>query len=408
MRSTRALGLALALGALSGVASCVLPSVAIVDRGRGGSGGTPDTGGAGPGSGGQGGDSATCVHARWPDPPASSPSGGSDVEFVAAVRSIDIGEGAPNLASLGPSVGYDLDQLCTGAGDGSGCLLPESANPATSKDGPGGIDNAAAVLFAAIKAFEPLLDSQRFSEGAEKGDWSLLVRIQGYNGLPDDPAVVVSLYPSPGLRAETCVPADALPKWDGTDAWPVGSSALKSGKGFGADGGTGTCGPGVEGFSFDSPRFTDPKAYVSGGRVVANLPDVEISAWLAMSPLVLRLKAGFFTGALVKVEGGYRIEQGVFTGRWPTSAMLRQLAASVASDVPVCTDNGIYTLLKEGVCDARDVASTLGGPTTPCDALSIGIAFEAYPATLGAVVPLETKESGCPPELDPANDDCSP
>ncbi|MBM4356876.1 MAG: hypothetical protein FJ096_02075 [Deltaproteobacteria bacterium] len=398
----------LALGGMWLGASCVLPPVALVDREEAGGSKGGDVTSSGGEAGNGGNPPTTCVHARWPEPPSATVPGGAEIEVIAAVRAIDIGEGAPDLSSLGPARGYDLDQFCTGEGDGSSCLLPEGGNPAASKDGPGGIDNASAVLFGAIKAFEPLLDSARFSEGADRGDWSLLVRVQGYNGLPDDSEVTVSLYPSPGLRAEKCVSMDAVPKWDGTDAWPVGTSALKMGSGTGDDGGRGTCSPGVPGYSFDRPRFTDPKAYVSGGQVVANLPDVEITAWLAKSPLVLRLKAGFVTGKLVKVGSGYGIEGGRFVGRWPTSAMLRQLAASVTSELPVCTDNPIYKLLKDGVCDARDVTSTLGGPTTPCDALSIGIAFEAAPATLGAVVPLAPSESECPPELDPANDDCSP
>lgn len=394
----------LMLVGVSAMASCALPAVELVDRSATGSGGAQATSAST--TTGQGGDDPTCTHTRWPDPPAMNSGAGSDVTFVTAVRMIDIGESKPDITTSGPSIGYDLDQVCTSLDGGSSCLLPTSANPSRSIDGPGGVDNAAAVLFAIIKQFEPLLDSARFSEGAENGDWSLLVRVQGYNGLPDDPEVTVSLYPSPGLRAESCVSIDAKPKWDGADRWPVGVRGLQLGKGLGSDGGEGTCGPGIKGYSLDKPRFIDTHAYVSGGVVVANLPDIEVTAWLAKSPLSLELKAGFLTGRIVESDSGYKLVDGVFTGRWPTSAVLRQLAASIDVPPPVCTDNSVYQLLKDGVCESRDIASTLGGPTTPCDALSLAIAFEAHPAKFGAVVPIESLESGCPDELAPELDDC--
>ncbi|MBI4705998.1 MAG: serine/threonine protein kinase [Deltaproteobacteria bacterium] len=46
------------------------------------------------------------------------------------------------------------------------------------------------------------------------------------------------------------------------------------------------------------------------------------------------------------------------------------------------------------------------GPTTPCDALSFGMAFEAAPAKLGRIVEVAAGPAGCPPEVNPASDNC--
>src|SRR5262245_58669574 len=120
--------------ALSG--NCAVESFVLLD-GTGGSGGTGEGGGVGANGGAAGG---VCGHVQPPPPPSKTDSG-ADVELVVALRQFDVGETA---LRDGPSVGYDLDALCSCRGDGASCNPPAYARADTC-DGPDGRDNAAAL-----------------------------------------------------------------------------------------------------------------------------------------------------------------------------------------------------------------------------------------------------------------------
>ncbi|MBM4373714.1 MAG: hypothetical protein FJ095_01425 [Deltaproteobacteria bacterium] len=404
----------LRFGALGAVAyvGCALPEATLVDRpslaGTGGVGGTGGAGGAG-GVGGQGGTGGgSCVSARWPGAPAADdPSIGSDLDLVFAVRTIDIGESQTDLNSVGPKVGYDLDGVCTGLGDPSSCLVPSGADPGDYKDGPGGIDNRTAKLFASAKTFNASFSSQNFSEGANDGSWSLLVRVSKYNGTKNDGKVTVALYPSPGIGDEACAPDDTKPLWNGSDAWPVDANALgKSNSGPGSDGGMGVCSKGVPGYSYDAPKYVDTNAYVADGIFVANLPGAALTVSNFKAGTLVKLTAGFITGTIVVGPNGYRISEGVFTGRWTATDMFLAFSTGLSEGQALCTTNPVYQLIRTAVCSARDIAGSLGGPTTPCDAVSFALRFEAEPAKLGAVLEVPLPMSGCTKDTNPAFDMC--
>lgn len=394
------------------VVGCVISAVELVDRpgatssstgGFGGSGG-----GGAAGNGGQGG-TPECASAKWPSPPNSEdPPMGGDVDLVFAVRSIDIGESQPDLASVGPKIGYDLDDHCTGLGDSSSCVVPSGQEPYGDKDGPGGIDNRTAKLFASAKTFNASISSANYSKGAEDGSWTLLIRLWNYNGQKNDGKVSVALYPSPGFTAESCAPSDAAPTWMGTDLWTVDSNALgSSDTGPGSDGGDGICGmKGTPGYSFDQPKYIDENAYVSDGVFVANLPQAALTVSNFKAGTTIKLTAGFITGRIVEDAGVMRIEDGVFTGRWKASDMFLAFAAGLTEGSSLCTNDPVYVLVRNAICAARDIAGTLGGPTTPCDAVSLALSFKAHSAKLGAVIEAPVPSTMCPPDKSPEFDSC--
>ncbi len=395
--------MAVAIGVTA--ASCFAPPFGVVPRPVSGDGGSGGSGGelAAGGAGGAGG----CVHKVWPGLPTMDDPSSANLEFIVAVRSVDMGDGAPDLDSVGPKIGYDLDLHCTGDGDPSSCLAPPGVAAASYKDGPGGVDNVAAKLFASAKAFSTKIGSVRYTESAEMGGWSLLLRVQEYNGTSNDTHVKLSLFPSPGIHTQSCVADATVPAWDGSDAWPIESSSLELGSGFGSDGGTGPCGKGVPGFSFDGAKFYDANAYVSNGTLVANIPNSQIIFASSSSSTILKLTAGFVTGKIVKDGTSFRLTNGVLAGRWKAVDLFSSLTHVLENGKSICTDSAVYQAVKLGVCQARDIAATLGGPTTPCDALSLALSFETFPAKLGIVLTSALSVSTCPQATDPNLDSCS-
>ena len=106
---------------------------------------------------------------------------------------------------------------------------------------------------------------------------------------------------------------------------------------------------------------------------------------------------------------GLRTQLSLLVGRWRVSEVFRSLSSMVTgSGEQVCTDHTVYPLIKSAVCKFPDIASTLGGPTTPCDAISFAMGFEGEQTTLGSVYVPTGTTNPCSPETDPANDTCEP
>jgi len=317
------------------------------------------------------------------------------VDVVFAIRKIDFGEAD---LSQGPMVGFDLDNRCTCQGEGDSCKEPAWAT-GDHCDGPQGRDNAGAQLFSVGSLFTDLLSSKTFTDDAEAGQGTLLVRVMEYNGQPNDTQVTVALYPSPGLDKDPCI--DPLPKWDGSDRWPVASPSVKKTGGGGAGGGCG-----ASGYDVDSPLYVDHNAYVSGGVVVANLTDAAIIFASSSKVTTLKITAGFLSGKLVKSDARWTLEQGTLAGRWKLEDVFDFLSTIETMGQPLCTDNPVYNLVKNAFCQFPDIASSLGGPTTPCDALSIALAIEGEPALLGVVFESKAVPTPCEPGKDPSEDSC--
>jgi hypothetical protein len=365
---------------------------------------------AGPDASGGG---SSCGHATWPSPPDAGDSGGQDLDLVMAVRSIDFKE-ADADGDTGPTVGYDLDSHCTCQGEGPNCTAPDWAT-AEHCDGPQGRDNAWVYIFRAAGSFGAEINSASYSQMVAAGDFTALVRIRNYNGQPNDDQVHVALYPSGGLKNDPCGPADHTAKWDGTDRWPVIYSALAGSgggdAGFPPTGGAGGCGGSASippGLSLDNPKYQDVNGYVTDSVFVASIPELAIMLSGDVNASQFKLKAAFVTGRLVQVapDNHWAIREGLLAGRLEVNEVFRTLSTLVITMGQVCTDNPVYGWVKTAVCHYPDLSSTLGGPTTPCDAISFGMLVEADPAQLGIVyVPAGTPGS-CDAGNDPANDSC--
>ena len=332
------------------------------------------TGGSTVSSTGTGG--ATCMPAAVPAPPAVKGKGGS-VDFTAALRSIDLGE---TMASM-PKVGLDLDGVCTCPGPPSCAEL--SWAEGSHCDAADGRDNATGQAFSLINTQlqMPIINSALFSQQADSGAWSILLRVRDYDGGDDDDQVEVDVYPTTGLGTK--------PTWDGTDTWPVTDSAL------------------VDKTSLDQPVYKDPGAYVSGGVLVAKIPALPL---LFVGPgvhLQLDLGEATLSATLVPADGGgFRLTGGTLAATWKLSSVFADLAGlRVNGNSSLCVGSGYYAIIKQQLCNATDLASS-GGSTAPCDALSFGMSFEAWPAVLGAATAVAPLTNGCPMTTDPTNDAC--
>jgi hypothetical protein len=367
----RLLGAALAALAIGvGAVSCQVVAgldgnfrAAPVGTGGAGDAGAPEAGPAG------------CQSATYAGPPGGVDDGTTIGPVVVAVHTV-------NLGDMGTIPGFDLDNVCTCTDDAGPSCAGRSAQAGLYCDAPGGIDNQFAKIVQLIQV--PLgaatFSSTAFSNEANAGNWTLLVEIDGYNGMKDDPSVTVSLFPCPGLGV--------TPKWDGTDSWAVLDTDVDSA---------------------GMPVFTSDGAYVSGGTLVASVPGVPITLAGAKETITLTLSSAVLTGQLGQTNGQWRLEQGVLAARLGITNFFQSLSAYRDNQgLPLCTNSGlIYMTAKTSICNDADILLTATDPSsTTCDAVSFGMGFTADPAQRGPSVPAPTPTPGCSPATDPANDSC--
>ena len=282
-------------------------------------------------------------------------------------------------------VGLDLDRTCTCITDKGSCRSEFSKEDLC--DDKNGIDNAGAKLFKSLLAIGAEgAGSVFYTKMAEQGEWGLLLEISEFNGQADDELVTVSLYPSPGMNSPEA------PGWNGQDVWPITSSALK------------------DGVSTNQPIYTDTNAYVANNVLVAQIPELQFRFSGPNSNLSIKVRSTTVMG-LLEVVGdglGVRVTKGVMAGYWTMEDVFGGVASLVANGQVLC-NNGLllYNQTKGLLCDFIDIA--LNPPAegeVVCNGLSFGMAFETYPAKLGAVVPPEPEPSLCPEGQSPATDVC--
>ena len=362
MTRARLVTLVLPLGALAAWGSCAVYDPSLLLGGDAGADVAQDD--AGP-------EAATCARATYPDRPAGDDDAGADAgDIVLAVQRFDF---APNVDG-GVLRGYDLDQRCTCPGASS--CVPLKGAP-TICDDDAGRDNSGAQLLDTFTKVASAFSPQKLNQKLQNGEFGLIVRIRNYNGTANDTSVEAALFLSNGTPSATDGGPPIVPKLDGNDSWTIDPQSLLGG---------------VAPPYIPQPNSTDTAAYVSDGVVVASLAnaDLELNAGSGLGSLRVNLTGVVVTGRLVpNGTGGYRVDDGVITGRWPSQKFLTSLAPikdPITTDY-LCGDASTYGSLKTLICKNLDVTSFPQNDNTsaPCDAISIALGFAAGTAKLGPV-----------------------
>lgn len=319
-------------------------------------------------------DANQCASAWPPTPPSIQDAGGSQ-ELVLALHTLDFHEGSDYKA-----IGFDIDRSCTCEGGPSTCKAPVDAPADSWCDGPDGRDNAAGGLIAAATMLG--LSSTSLNQGIAEGEWSVLFRVQGYNGLPDDDEVSVAWLVPENLMK--------VPSWDGSDTWAIKGTCL------GRDGNGN--------LDLSNPLVVDKSAYVREGRLVASLRG---GARLEVSSTFTFVAGDAYLVAKLQPSGStWLVQDGVLAGIWKSNDILAALSGTKVANVPVCTDNPVYPAIKETICKYRDILGGVGLPSVPCDSLSLAFTFTASPARIGVALDTPPPANPCTAQNDPASDSC--
>jgi hypothetical protein len=332
----------------------------------------------------------TCAHRVPPSRPNVKGSGGTlDLVFAVSYAYYGTGQSSVNDAGEPAYLGYgfDLDNTCTGEGQGPSCLEPSWAG-ADHTDGDQGIDNA---LGEAVAMELPVGQDGPTTETVA----NQIIRVRGYSGEADDDEVDVAVYAGFGLAPRDGGGTGLL--WDGKDRWMILPDTLAPLE----DGG-------LTAYSLDQPRFHDEHAYVTRGVLVARLPEALWPTGLLQEPSSLgRVEQVVLAGNLVRVGAQWELQHLVTGLRDPVQGLLSIIARITLQGGPtLCQSATQYQMARRRLCAFVDIASGSDSLSATCDAISGGSVLEARQALLGGIGPKAEELPPCPPGVHADTDSC--
>ena len=317
--------------------------------------------------------------ASIPDrPPSSTSSNADDVEAVFAFRNVSLDQSGDRWRRIG----LDLDGMNTASvGDSAECV---AANGNPPLDGNKGIDNAFGqyVLPTVVSLLSCLEDNIALNQGHGRG--TVLLRLRGWNGTPNDAKVDVSVLSAVdgtslddvsavewgGPDGSTLLLPGAIgeapaPRWDGEDYFFVDPSSLV------AD-------------NLDRPEVWKTDGYIRNGRVVLPLDTAATFVFLT-GPGSFSISINGFLLADIS-EDRQTLLKGMIAGRFPVGeiiATLRPLGicneSLIGSVVGLLTDN----------LDLR-VDPDAGSPDDECTATGVAFSFQGIRAKIAnRIAPVE-------------------
>lgn len=417
MRFTRLAG-ALLLVSVGGFAACNVYNDSLLKKGATTSVGPVDPSLYGSGIGWWSKKDAKtgCISAGVPtaDEAPKSVDGPSIKPIVLALKAMALGslgrDGLPNDKDPPwESLGFDLDGVCSNSDT---CPTPQSGDVQAPCHSVGGIpqdghecrDNTFGRLehdAVSLIGAKYGLSNDGFNCALCRGDYNFLIRISEWDGKPNDSQVRIDMYPSPGLVTPPpwqCQLDDPNHTWRTQQCWKAGDKwTIQPGTYLGSIAKDG---------SLPDAKLNDPAAYVRDGYVVGQLPD-NVLFWFPGDNGVtraypLKMQGGVVAGKLQKDKGGsWELVDGTIAGRssiedLKTGFEELGLCANTTSD---------YTLMTGYLSNFADIlANGKVSPQAQCDALSVGIGFDALEATFSGKERAVTPLPGCPPDLDGGTD----
>lgn len=327
-------------------------------------------------TGGAGGTGATSSSGGYAPPPDAVPPDGTG-SAVFAISKLLIGDtdrdGTPNQANGWKQYGADLDgrastaastDLCKPAGGGA----PKTAYP----DGNGGIDNAFGKNILPILLGLQSDASTSINAFINAGHGTTLFALEKLGQGP-------SYAP---LAARTYIARDrgAAPQWNGLDGWPVAFESLADP----ADVSSATL--------HVTDSYTDQNRWVSAG-----WGELPLTLRLGSFALALRIRRAVITMEISPDRQS--ATGGTISGVISTSAFVAAIQEAAANfDPSLCVGPTIDSVTSQLEQASDILVDGTQDPTKTCDAISIGLGFEARAAQLGSVAePVPPPPQPCSP-----------
>jgi len=305
------------------------------------------------------------VHAEPPAPGSGGPANGAGATVFAVTR-LYMGDtdrdGTPDPANGWRQYGFDLDGKISTAQSVDLCKPQGNAPPKNVYgDGYGGIDNSWGKNILPIMLGLTSDFSAKVNESIASGHGTLLLDLEQLGPAADYNPLLGRLYQSGDLGQS--------PAWAGNDHWPIAPESL------------------VSASDITSAKVSMPLSYLVGntwvgsyqGDIVLKLPvsGFELDLPIHRPVLVMQLDAAHQSATMGTIAGVINTEAFV--------QILKQVAGTF--DPSLCSGPTLDSITAQ-IRQASDILSDGSqDPTKVCDAISIGVGFDAVADQLGAVGP---------------------
>lgn len=302
------------------------------------------------------------------DPPPPPPVGGmaGAGEVVMAVSKLYLGDtdrdGTPDKTNGWKQYGFDLDGKSSTAQSTDVCQplnagWPKNVYP----DGPGGIDNNFGKLI--LPMFLGISSSFSSSVNGQitSGKGTILFDISALGPGSDQNPIGARMYRGADLGHP--------PLFDGSDVWPVNPASLASPT------------------DITSALDQFPQSYLTANTWVG-VPAGDITVNLAVMgvSLPLTIKHGVVTMNLDATHTGARM--GTIAGVISVEALVASIKYVAGNfDSSLCASPTIDSIGSQVEQAADILQDGTQDPTKSCDAISIGLGFDAQVVQLGAIAP---------------------
>lgn len=338
-----------------------------------GCGGTDVAGTGGGTSSSSSGPADMPIHPPPPNMSAPPPDGPSDTVF--AVRKLYLGDtdrtGAPDKVNGWKHFGYDLDGKVSTATSTDLCK-PRNNAPAKNvyPDGDHGIDNSFGKNILPIILGLSATAGTSINDSINKGSFTIMLSMGKLGTAADYNNIVTKLYGGATLTDGMMPPMAIMPKWDGSDKWPVFPELLDNP----AD------------ITTAKVQFKESylvkNTWVSGTKGTINLTlsvqGYNLSLTIASALISMDLSADHKSAT-----------NGTIAGVLATDTLTSELKKVAGGfDPTLCMGPTIDSIIAQ-IEQASDIMQdgSAGDPSKVCDGISIGLGFDAQTVQLGPIAP---------------------
>jgi len=267
--------------------------------------------------------------------------------------------------------GMNLDGKTTDRLSTDVCTLATGAPKAAQTDGDNGIDNSFGenILPIWLSVIGPTF-SQKVNDAIAAGTAETIVfRIDGVTAQPDAAMAPGGVYVG--------APLGSAAKWDGSDVWPIDSSSVNGGD---------LTKPSL---AYANGSMTNRVWTAAPPAVAANLPMLFLAD---EQVLISDVKM-----TMTIAQDGSSAVSGTIAGVMPTDtyiAALKRAAGRISTSLCAgAAFDSIAAQIRQASDILRDGSNMAG---VPCDAISIGIGFDATIVKIGNVATPAAPPNPCP------------
>lgn len=355
-------------------------------------GGTAGTG-ATAGTAGTGGTGGMDEPSGGPGVTPIGPGGKQDGDgagTVLAIHKLYLGDTdrngtpSPNAWKL---FGFDLDGKTSAKTSTDLCKPAGGAKPsAVNEDGEEGRDNSFGKIILPIVTSLAADASTQINDSIDGGAFTIMLSMEKIGNGDNYNPLLTKLYG--GARLVDDMGMDAVPKWDGSDVWPVIPELLMGG-------------------DITKPLVQFESSYL------AKDPKTMARTWVSGSAATIKLNlsiAGFTLGldihsALISADlspDNTKATNGTIAGIINTDQLIMELAKIAGSfDKNLCPPSSTFESIAGEIRQASDILTDEGDgnhqdPSKTCDGISIGLGFDSDAVKLGPVAkPADPQADPC-------------